>query len=288
MIFRPFVLPFSIALLVLLAACGQSEFDITPETEQACSVNDEQQFLQDSRTLQSAYRNSIFSVGSLEISRCGFMVVTTSRGLERRAELKDLFAKVGSPSWEIGIAAREVTYRGSGTFQNATMFDYSSANGSKVTRSELVRMNALLNRLAINTSDQGTRSVNIDRELAGAESLQRATQGIRDTAAVAAGVLMSAAANAPAVSSSSDPSFAAPSISSTAPESSESQSSSGYRIFERITFSAGQSVVARGRCNNGTSFNVRFSPGNGNGARDHSINSLFGSSVDDVAKQFCG
>jgi hypothetical protein len=64
-------------------------------------------------------------------------------------------------------------------------------------------------------------------------------------------------------------------------------SSSGYRIFETTQYSSGQTVVARGKCNNGRSFNVRYYPENGGGSRSYSIYSLFGSSVDNVATKFC-
>lgn len=73
---------------------------------------------------------------------------------------------------------------------------------------------------------------------------------------------------------------------STASASSK-KTASGYRIFETYNYSTGQEVIARGKCNNGKSFSVRFYPNNGNGAKDHGIYSLFGSSVDDVANKFC-
>lgn len=59
---------------------------------------------------------------------------------------------------------------------------------------------------------------------------------------------------------------------------------SGYKIFSTIPYGPGQSVVARGKCNGGYSFNVRYHPNNN---PQYYINSLGGSSVADVAGRFC-
>lgn len=99
-----------------------------------------------------------------------------------------------------------------------------------------------------------------------------------------------AIANAPAgtFNTPASPTSNATSNSATSNSSRAANASvSGYKIFERIRYSSGQDVVARGKCNNGNSFNVRYYPNNGNGSRDHAIYSLFGSSVEDVASRFC-
>jgi len=64
------------------------------------------------------------------------------------------------------------------------------------------------------------------------------------------------------------------------------KAASGYKITERIAYGPGQTVVARGRCGNGRSFNVRYYPDQ-NASRDHSIYSLFRGSVDEVARDYC-
>ncbi len=63
------------------------------------------------------------------------------------------------------------------------------------------------------------------------------------------------------------------------------EAKSGYKITSRIPYERHtQEVVARGRCANGKTFNVRYRPDNN---PKYFIYNLGGSSVDDVASRFC-
>src|SRR6056297_3042525 len=65
----------------------------------------------------------------------------------------------------------------------------------------------------------------------------------------------------------------------------QSANASGYKITETIKYMRNeQTVVARGRCNNGNSFNIRYHPDN---SPKFFIYSTGGSSIDNVAKRFC-
>jgi len=64
------------------------------------------------------------------------------------------------------------------------------------------------------------------------------------------------------------------------------QKTGGYTITENIRYSSGQSVVARGRCSDGTKFNVRYSPNTGTAYR-YTIYSTSAASKEEVAKKFC-
>lgn len=60
----------------------------------------------------------------------------------------------------------------------------------------------------------------------------------------------------------------------------------GYKFTEHIRYKQGQSVVARGRCSDGTNFNVRYSPSTGAAYR-YTIYSMSAGSKNDVAAKFC-
>ena len=59
------------------------------------------------------------------------------------------------------------------------MFEFYSRNGRTVSRSELENYNRTLKNLAQNSLGRNSAAVNIEKELAGAESLQRAADRIR-------------------------------------------------------------------------------------------------------------
>ena len=61
---------------------------------------------------------------------------------------------------------------------------------------------------------------------------------------------------------------------------------SGYKWLEEVDYSRGQKIIARGKCNNGSRFNVEYYPDNGYSSRFY-IYSTSGSSKDDVASKFC-
>jgi len=94
---------------------------------------------------------------------------------------------------------------------------------------------------------------------------------------------------------SSDYSYTGSSASSSSQNTSSRKSSgsagssggqSGYKWLEEIDYSRGQKIIARGKCNNGSRFNVEYYPDNGYSSRFY-IYSTSGSSKDDVAAKFC-
>lgn len=65
-----------------------------------------------------------------------------------------------------------------------------------------------------------------------------------------------------------------------------STKSGGYQFLEHITPRSGQKVVARGKCSDGTRFDVRYSANTGKSYR-YTIYTASGPSKDGVAKKFC-
>lgn len=110
--------------------------------------------------------------------------------------------------------------------------------------------------------------------------------GVAIAGAAAIAGVAKAACGGPCPDVSSAPSSSNATASRPRPASSNNASSapSGYTIFSRIAYGQGQTVVARGKCNGGYSFDVRYYPNNN---PKYYINSLGGSSVDDVANRFC-
>lgn len=184
----------ALGIFALGAGCsGDDEFSISAERERACLVRDEAAFATASAKLQAAYHNTTFSKGSLFISRCGYMMVTTRSGVKKRAPFTGLYAEVGSPTWEVSVSARQLTYDSGRTYQNESMFEYTGRTGRGVTRPELVEMNRTLNQLARSATGGSSSAVDIDADLEGAASLRRAGARIRG----AAGAALAAVANAP-------------------------------------------------------------------------------------------
>jgi len=139
-----------------------------------CKAVDEGAFVRASAQVKAAAANTSFSKSIVEISRCGYMTVTKSGGVRFRANLDSLYGKIGSPSWELAVAARSLTTGSGKTYQNASMFSFSSQNGKKVTRNELESLNQTLRTLARSSIGRNSSSVNIDQELADAASLEKA------------------------------------------------------------------------------------------------------------------
>ena len=61
-------------------------------------------------------------------------------------------------------------------------------------------------------------------------------------------------------------------------------SASAYKIYSTHSYGPAQKVVARGACNDGTQFNVRYNPGNGN---PYQIYSTFRKTAEAVIRDFC-
>lgn len=61
---------------------------------------------------------------------------------------------------------------------------------------------------------------------------------------------------------------------------------SGFQITSHETYRTGHNIVARGHCNKGGSFKVRYYP-NQNSSKNHSIDGFWGNSVNNVATKFC-
>jgi len=178
-----------VLLATLLSACMETGGIGSQEREQACTVQDEATFARASAELRSLAARTSFTKSQLAISRCGYIIVTRD-SFRQRANLDSLYGKIGSPSWQLSVAARTKTVLGSGrTYQNSSLFEFSSRNGKKVTRGELENLNRTLRALASSSVGRSSASVNIDRELAGAASLEKATARIRgNIATVATGI----------------------------------------------------------------------------------------------------
>ena len=96
----------------LLTACMDTEG--TGSDNQSCSVRDEAAFSRDVAIIKAAAANTVFSKSTVEISPCGHMTVRSNSGTRARANLDSVYAKIGSPSWQIAIAVRSLTILGSG------------------------------------------------------------------------------------------------------------------------------------------------------------------------------
>ena len=60
---------------------------------------------------------------------------------------------------------------------------------------------------------------------------------------------------------------------------------SAYRIFDTYSPSGNGSPIAKGECNDGTNFTVKYYPNNGT---KYAIYSLWGDSAEEVISRFCG
>jgi len=188
--------------------CLESENINSDKRGDVCVVKDEAAFVRASSEVQAAVAKNAFSKPTVELSRCGYMIVTTSGGGKLKANFDALYAKIGSTGWEVAVAARSMTIGRQGkTLRNATMFDFRSRNGKSVSRSELEAMNGTLRRLAQSSVGRNSANVDIDRELESSASLDRAANRIRQGIGGAASALATASANgvpsAPASASTS-------------------------------------------------------------------------------------
>lgn len=280
------------ASLIVLIGCQTTDTSSNPTTKKntaECIVIDEAGFASAAAELTRLHDSDRGNQRwKIEFSRCGYLQRTAASGFAIRSPYSALYAKVGSPTWHIAIASRNKTERSSsfGTFKpsrypDEAIFESPTPSRKTASRADLNRFNAIIARLARSATGERPIGVDVEQEMQGIAALNRASARIRGAALGAAAVVAS--------SPSGDGSASAPV--SPQPVTAQSQSSkraeasvSGYLITETIAYGPSQTVVARGRCNNGKSFNVRHYPNNG---KKYAIYNLFGSSLADVASRFC-
>ncbi|MGH1423496.1 MAG: hypothetical protein ACRBBU_02125 [Pseudooceanicola sp.] len=281
--------------LCLVAACQTTTTAPASRTTAAaqCSVVNEAAFQRAASQLRAAMLTKDSNRSKkIEFSRCGYFQVTFKGGFTLRSPYSALYAKVGSPKWYVAISSRAKTERKSSLsgfkpsrYPTESLIEFPTPSRKTASRADLARFNGLLNTLAQSATGQRTSGVNVEQEMQGIAALDRASARIRGAAVGAATII----ANAPAGGGGGTGSASAGASGSSAPQQAKQQgnaSGGGYRIFETIPYSASQTVVARGKCTNGKSFNVRHYPNNGKSAR-FAIYNLSRSSIADVATAFC-